>query len=294
MRWLKTLRAELTMPAYFCGGNYKLDTEYYNAARTPGSLYQSWDTDSAHFVVLDCIQSTPPAAHLPHKWFGAIGDAQFGWLCRDLSTVSADTSLVVVTHMPLRSSLPLRHGITQDATYPYLTVRDAERVLRALQPYRNVVCLSSHLHENERLYYGNVQLLNTGAVAGNWWHHGEESLNFDGTPQGFRVLDIADGGNFRTSYRALVPSQNRAATWFEDKAGTRFLNVFDGSRRTRVLFNGVELSFVDPTTAPGRKHPAHLWKLPPSLAQSRENEVVIVFEDGRTVREVLSLSCGTE
>jgi 3',5'-cyclic AMP phosphodiesterase CpdA len=281
--WLETLQDEVEKPIYFCAGNHEIDTGYYHAGRPPGSLYRTWDVGGAHFIILDCIHTTPPAANLPHKWYGAISDTQFDWLCRDLAQVPHETPLILTTHMPLKSTFPLRHDTPQDSTFPFNVVREEDRLFQLLQPYKNAVCLSGHLHENERSYSGNVQLLTTGAIAGNWWRQGGDSPNFDGAPQGFRILDIAPDGSIVTFYHALDPQQRREAARFQGKEGAWFLNVFDGSARTRVLLNGRELTFVDPTSAPGEKRPAHLWVLPHDLEESRA-EAIIYFEDGRTVR----------
>jgi predicted phosphodiesterase len=286
--WLESLRDEIKKPVYFCAGNHEIDTGFYNDRRQPGSLYRSWDAGGAHFIILDCIHATPTAAKLPHKWYGAIEDAQFDWLCQDLAQVSHQTPLILITHIPLKSTFPLRHDTPQNKKYPFNTIRDAdaERVLQALQPYQNAVCLSGHLHENERFQNGNVQLLNTAAIAGSWWRQGHESYNCDGAPQGFRVLDVSAVGDFVTFYHALTPQQQRESSWFEDEEGTRFLNVFDGSAQTRVLLNDVELPFVEPVIAPGQKRPAHLWSVPQYLQGSRY-EAVIYFEDGRKAHETV-------
>ncbi len=284
--WLQALRAEIKMPVYFCAGNHEIDTGFYNAERSTGSLNQSGNVGGAHFIILDCIQATPPAANLPHKWYGAIDDAQFDWLCHDLDQVPSETPLILITHIPLKSTFPLRHDTPQDDKYPFNTVRatDAERILHALQPYKKAVCLSGHLHENERQHSGAVQLLNTAAIAGNWWRQGGESYNCDGTPQGFRVLDVESNGSIVTFYRALNPKQQREIAWYKSRDGTAFLNVQDGSAQTRVVLNGEDLAYVDPAAAPGEKRPAHLWALPRGSEKS-SYEVTLYFEDGRIVRE---------
>ncbi|HEY1288416.1 MAG TPA: metallophosphoesterase [Burkholderiales bacterium] len=111
-----------------------------------GSTYYTFDHKGVHFIVLDNVSD--PGAKL--------GDEQLGWLAADLKQRKPDDRIVVLTHRPLFDLFPKWDWTTADGA----------KAIDLLMPYRNVVVLYGHIHqENHHM---------TGHIA----HHAAKSLIF--------------------------------------------------------------------------------------------------------------------
>jgi hypothetical protein len=98
----------------------------------------------------------------------------------------AGASLVVVTHVPLVSS------VLQVVPDPWMTaetylVTNAREVLDILWPYKPIAVLQGHTHIREVVIYNGCQFITSGAVCGNWWKGPRE-----GHPEGFGVITVHD------------------------------------------------------------------------------------------------------
>lgn len=275
------------VPILFCPGNHEIDNGFFENGRHPGSASISHDAGAAHIIVLDALREVPADAGRNYNWWGLADEAQLVWLTAALETVSLDKPLLFVTHIPLKSSVVQRltAGVI-DAEYPYTTIRNSEVILQQLGQRGSVACLAGHFHENEQFQLGNLQILTTGAIAGNWWRGGWNSPNIDGSPQGFRVLDI-DDGKIASRYIAFDPAQRHEAALYRRGDGSLYVNVFDASSTTQVRFSGESLEFLDPYLPPYDHRPGHLWRMPNEFTDSTA-EVEILFEDGRVLTEQVS------
>lgn len=133
-----------------------------------GPTYYSWDWAGVHFVALD-------GTALPYQ--ERLGTSQLAWLSADLQVQPADKPLVVFCHQ----SLP--------------TLRDAKELAEALQGRRVLGAFCGHLHRTFTTRLGEIPVYHSGAMSGAWW----SGPNIDGTPQGFRLVQIK-GGRLKTVF----------------------------------------------------------------------------------------------
>jgi hypothetical protein len=145
-----------------------------------GPLYSSFDYKGWHFVLLDSIKNGIPGK----EFVGFVDEEQIAWLKADLARMKAGSRLVVVTHIPLVSS------VLQLVPDPWKTaeiylVTNAQDVLNVLWPYKPRVVLQGHTHIRETVTYNGCQFITSGAVCGNWWKGPR-----DGHPEGFAVLTV--------------------------------------------------------------------------------------------------------
>jgi 3',5'-cyclic-AMP phosphodiesterase len=145
-----------------------------------GPLYSSFDYKGWHFVLLDSIRNGIPGK----EFIGYVDDEQIAWLRNDLARMKRGAKLIVVTHIPLVSS------VLQLVPDPWKTaeiylVTNAQQVLNVLWPYRPRLVLQGHTHIRETVIYNGCQFVTSGAVCGNWWKGPR-----DGHPEGFGVLSV--------------------------------------------------------------------------------------------------------
>ena len=103
----------------------------YGAGTYEGQGYQSFDYRGVHFVGLVNVLSYKPGVG------GALGDAQIGWLRKDLDAQRPSTPIVVFSHVPLW------------AVYPAWgwTTADGEQVIGMLRRFGSVTALNGHIHQ---------------------------------------------------------------------------------------------------------------------------------------------------
>lgn len=147
-----------------------------------GARYSSFDFNGWHFVLLDSIGSRPG-----REFVGLVDDEQLTWLRTDLGRMKPDSSLVVVSHIPLVSAVLQLVADPGRASDIYL-VTNARDVLDVLWPYKPKMVLQGHTHIRETVLYNGCRFITSGAVCGNWWKGARE-----GHPEGFAVLTVRGG-----------------------------------------------------------------------------------------------------
>lgn len=148
-----------------------------------GPRYASFDHKGWHFVLLDSIGTQASG----RDFTGRVDAAQIDWLKADLAKMRAGTPLVVVTHVPLVSSVMQLVADPWKTSETYL-VTNAREVLEVLWPYQPKAVLQGHTHIREKVEYNGCQFLTAGAVCGNWWKGARE-----GHPEGFAVITVRNG-----------------------------------------------------------------------------------------------------
>ena len=143
------------------------------------ALYHSYDHKGWHFVLLDSIGVTAERGFV-----GLIDAEQIDWLKRDLARVGKTRPVVLLTHVPLLSSV-LQIVPDPWKTAPTYLVTTASEVLEVLRPYNVKAVLQGHTHICETVIYNGCQFITSGAVSGNWWK-GPRA----GHPEGFGVLTV--------------------------------------------------------------------------------------------------------
>ncbi|NHN87140.1 metallophosphoesterase family protein [Acetobacter conturbans] len=189
---------DLTLPVHHTIGNHDCFGVYTKSGAQPtdplygkkyfednfGQLYYSFDHKGVHIVVLDSIGITEDRGYE-----GRIDAVQIGWLAKDLAAQPAGMPILVVTHIPLVTAVgdyaapqavPPKHHV--------ISVANAYDVLPLFDSYNIIGVLQGHTHIVERIDWHGVPYITCGAVSGNWWHGTRY-----GTPEGFMVVDIADG-----------------------------------------------------------------------------------------------------
>ena len=189
-----------------------------------GPQYYSFDHKGVHFVVLNSILtyddwtfSRWPSAKQrmlemadldnPNGSPFMVGDKQREWLKQDLSKVSKDTPLVVLSHSPLQKIYKGWNFWTEDA----------EQVQALLQPFKKVNVLYGHVHQIQYNQIGNITFNSVMATAWPWPYPSTYAQATQLLPK-------------------LTVEMNRADPFFErDATGWQFINVASG--KVDVHFN---------------------------------------------------------
>jgi 3',5'-cyclic AMP phosphodiesterase CpdA len=173
----------LSMPVHTVPGNHDVfaGSKQMFVDRI-GPRYASFDHKGWHFVLLDSIGSRPG-----QDFIGIVDDDQLTWLKNDLAHLSTGTPLVVVTHVPLASSVLQLVADSWKTADTYL-VTNAREVLELLWPYKPIAVLQGHTHIRETVEYNGCRFITSGAVCGNWWKGPRE-----GHPEGFGLVTVHNG-----------------------------------------------------------------------------------------------------
>lgn len=143
--------------------------------------YRSFDIAGYHVILLDVVQVTGDAL----RYRGFVDAAQRDWLMADLATVSTDTPIVLVTHMPL---LTAYFQATKQATHAAPANRvvvNSNDVLDLFAKHNLVLVLQGHLHVNELIRWRDTTFITGGAVCGRWWRGA-----WHGTREGFGMVTL--------------------------------------------------------------------------------------------------------
>ena len=154
--------------------------------------YRSFDQSGYHFILLDSIQITA------QRDFDSFVDPdQLAWLKQDLASIPAGTPVLVASHVPIVSAAPQYSPGDMAAKATALQAMtglhtfllgNSREVLDTLEGHNVIAVLQGHTHINETVWWRNTPFITSGAVCGNWWHGSRW-----GTPEGFTVLDLANG-----------------------------------------------------------------------------------------------------
>lgn len=133
-----------------------------------GPTHYSWDWGDVHFVALD-------GTSVPYQ--EKLGAEQLAWLRADLAFQPKEKPIVLFCHQ----SAP--------------KLRDAKELAETLQGHKVPGLFCGHLHSTFTTDLAGLPVYHTGALSGSWW----SGPNPDGTPQGFRLIQIK-AGQLKTAY----------------------------------------------------------------------------------------------
>jgi 3',5'-cyclic AMP phosphodiesterase CpdA len=205
-----TLRAECSIPVKHCLGNHDIWGWHKSRSRTDGTEkgwgkawacealgmarpWHAFDRAGWHFIVLDSV------APRGDGYIGRIGEEQMAWLEADLAATPRSTPIVVVSHIPIISVCAIMNGnkgTDPPAVKDSLVVTDAIPVHGLLARHGGVrLCLSGHIHRQDRVEYDGITYICDGAVSGAWWKGPNGPC-----VEGFGVVDLMDDGTFRHRY----------------------------------------------------------------------------------------------
>jgi 3',5'-cyclic-AMP phosphodiesterase len=155
-----------------------------------GQTYYSFTAVGYHFIFLDAIQISRDE----YPYQGMVWPEQLAWLKKDLSAVSKDMPIVMVTHMPLLSAFyNVSEGATSSAPPNRVVVNNCE-VLKVMENHNLILVLQGHLHVNEMIRWRGTTFITGGAICGKWWRG-----NWYGTEEGFYDIMLT-GDHVECSY----------------------------------------------------------------------------------------------
>ncbi len=193
---------DLQLPVHDTIGNHDLFGVYTRSGVVPtdpmygkkyfednwGQLYYAFDHKGVHVVVLDSIGITAD-----RMYEGRIDAEQLAWFARDLASLPTGTPVIVVSHIPLVSSID-QYAPPLDLKHHSVTVANAYDVIPLFDRINVLAVLQGHTHILERVDWHGVPYITGGAVSGNWWQGTRL-----GTKEGFLVVDV-EAGAVRTRY----------------------------------------------------------------------------------------------
>lgn len=286
----KKLIQDISVPVFMCNGNHEMCSGYLPREKA-GTTHYSKNINGVHLVVLDVVRYNEPSEKYPRNWYGLADKDLLEWLEEDLKNVSHDTPLIVVSHIPLSTTFTYRTGRPPEKNKPTNAVTHASKILRLLKPFKNVVTLHGHDHENCRHFVGHIEIMTTNAVAGNWWRQGLNSHSPHGNePQGYRLLNIDNNGTITSQYIPFQAKQNTTAELYQPPKSTRrFINVFDGSPKTRVVIPNLgELPIINPKDPSSIGLSAHLYELPKGF-RAKGKTIDIFMDDTNQTHTQITL-----
>ncbi|MFC2082950.1 metallophosphoesterase [Candidatus Bipolaricaulota bacterium] len=182
-RWMRTVAANLSTgfdaPLYGVIGNHDVvrdetigKTFYEDAFGPP---YYSFDRKGTHCVVLDTQQLEGTSL------IYTIDARQLSWLEQDLSSLSAQTPIIVFCHEP---------------TFDWADTPENQALFTLLQGTGISALLNGHWHTNAILREEPFLEMTSAAVCGAWW----EGPGPDGTGFGYRVFQFSRG-NLDSTWR---------------------------------------------------------------------------------------------
>jgi C terminal of Calcineurin-like phosphoesterase/N terminal of Calcineurin-like phosphoesterase/Calcineurin-like phosphoesterase len=201
---VKRADSALNLPWLYAAGNHDID---FDATDDAGSLESfrrqfgpdtfAWEEPQANFVVLDNVIYMP--GQKPN-YTGGLRERQFHFLARYLAGADKQKLLVMAMHMPLFET-----GAKS------FNADDRARLFKLLAPFRDILLLTAHNHEQSHFLYGQntgwhgqgrLREYNAGAACGGYWAGPKDAagipdaLMSDGTPNGFARLEI-EGADYR-------------------------------------------------------------------------------------------------
>ena len=210
--WQSVLRQECALPLEHCLGNHDVWGWELKEKAEPGqhygkqwaleefgltSRYRSFDRAGWHFIVLDSTHQAPSG------YIAKLDEPQFEWLKEDLQRTPATTPACVLSHIPIICFCSFFDGESEkDGMWKvpgaWMHI-DARRLKDLFYQHANVkLCLSGHIHLQDRVEYLGVKYLCNGAVSGNWWDG-----NYQEFPPAYVLVDLFDDGSSESQY---VPS----------------------------------------------------------------------------------------
>ncbi len=202
------LNANLSTPIEHCIGNHDVwgwsdrDTLQLEAGfgkqRVMEELelatpYRSFDQGGWHFVVLD---STHPVEG--DGYTAKLDEVQFEWFADDLALTTLPT--LVLSHIPILAACAYFDGDNEHSGNWHVPGAwmhiDARRLKDLFLGHPQVkVCISGHIHLEDRVEYNGVTYLCNGAVCGGWWKG-----SYQECPPGYAMMDLNEDGSFTQRY----------------------------------------------------------------------------------------------
>jgi len=115
--------------------------------------YYSFDYKGVHLLALANVQQAEGAGGL--KGLGLLGAEQLAFVKKDLNGLSADTPLVIFSHVPLLAVYPRWGWATEDSA----------QVLAMVKRFSSVTALNGHIHQIISKTEGNITMHTAASTA---------------------------------------------------------------------------------------------------------------------------------
>lgn len=162
-----------------------------------GHVQQSFDFGGWHFVLLDSIGQSPGKP----DYMGLIGAEETAWLKDDLAKTSAAPGpkkpIVFVSHIPFYTAYITMAIGPNKLPGEKTMVANAYALRKDLLKHDLRLVLQGHVHVRERIDYGKISYIQSGAVSGQWW----KGPTIGEHPEGYGVIDV-DGDDFTYHYES--------------------------------------------------------------------------------------------
>jgi hypothetical protein len=237
---LEEVVSTIGVPWYNIHGNHDINFEsagddYSDETweRHYGPTYYSFNYGKVHFVALDDVVYDGG-----RDYHGEISADQLEFLKNDFATLSKDTLVVLMMHIPLQ------------------TVDNRKAVYDLLDDFPNNFTVSAHWHRQAHFFLGEEDgwegkdehhHLVHATVCGSWWSGARDENGIphatmsDGAPNGYSIVTFKDADysiRFKPARRPADHQMNiYAPEWVasKDAATTQIVaNVFAGSERSTV------------------------------------------------------------
>jgi len=201
--WRETIQS-LAVPMKSCLGNHDMwnglePENSRQAAQKPADLmiealgipaaYYSFDQSGWHFIALNSVATWPK--------MGELGATQLEWLRADLQKTPKTTPVLVFSHFPILSVTSSVYGdscrkngsTVIPGTWQHVDCWEISEIFRQ---HGNVkLCLSGHMHTQDRCEYRGTSYVCGGAVSGAWWDGAEY-----GFPPCYGKINLHANGDF--------------------------------------------------------------------------------------------------
>lgn len=209
--WTTLFRKHCTLPVHSCLGNHDVWGWNKKDSHTTGteplygkewarqifgveSHYRSFPLGGWHIVFLDSTVFDGGT-----MYYAALDDTQFAWLESDLKSVDPRTPILIVSHIPILSAAVFYDGDNAKADWiiPRAWMHiDSARIKDLFINRPNVrLCLSGHVHLQDRVLYNGVTYVCDGSVSGAVWKGPYHQCN-----PGYGIVDLYDDGTFEHQY----------------------------------------------------------------------------------------------
>jgi len=210
------LKNECSLPVVHCIGNHDvwgwgLDDESVRGDGLYGkqwaveefgleSRYYSFDKAGWRFIVLDStyrVDRTDPAKSC---YTAKLDEEQFEWLKKELEETPKGTPICVLSHIPIICFCAFFDGENEksgDWQVPSAWMHiDARRIKDLFFEHKSVrLCLSGHMHMQDKVEFLGVKYLCNGAVSGAWWEGNHYEF-----PPAYVVVDLYNDGTSKSEY----------------------------------------------------------------------------------------------
>ena len=223
--WNQVLKNENSLPVRQCLGNHdvwglaqdndapsKNDPMYGKKLGLDGigldRGYYSFDHGDWHFIALDSIH--PTGTPEDSGWIAQLDDEQFHWLEEDLKATPSDRPVAVYCHIPILQVCTMIYLKPEDGKYSmnsHKMMSDARRIIDLFAKHPNVkLCLSGHLHLQDRVELRGVTYICDGSVCGEWWKGAHLKC-----PPGYSIITFKPDGTFDHDYTTYGWKNDAAA-----------------------------------------------------------------------------------